>query len=53
MSELLELREPLEVDTPVGRGLAIIYERGNDESYWVVILNKNGGIVTLKLERQG
>jgi hypothetical protein len=48
MSELLELREPLEVDTCVGRGLAIIYERGNDESFWVVVLHKNGAIVTLR-----
>jgi hypothetical protein len=48
MSELLELREPWGVETPLGRGYAIIYERGNDESYWVVVLNKSGAIVTLK-----
>lgn len=46
MSELLELNEFIEVDTPLGRGYAILYESRNDEAFWTVCLNASGALIT-------
>ena len=48
MSTPIELTEWLEVETPQGRGYAIIFESDNDENFWTVILNETGAIVTFK-----
>ena len=45
---LIQLNEYLEVRTPLGIGLAVIYESRNDEVYWTVILNRTGAIVCFK-----
>ena len=48
MSKPIELNERIEMDTPQGRGYAIIFESDNDENFWTVILSESRAIVTFK-----
>lgn len=45
-----ELREPLPVITPVGRGYALLVETGWHDAYWTVILS-TGAMVTFTQDR--
>jgi len=44
---LLELRNPIEVETPFGDGLAILYHEEVHQHYWTVILKRTGALVQL------
>jgi hypothetical protein len=46
-----ELSQYLLVDTPLGRGQAILIENAGQEVFWTVILNDNGAFVTFKQEK--
>lgn len=39
-----ELREPIPVDTPLGKGFALMKESGWFDTYWTVVL-VNGALV--------
>jgi len=40
-----EFDDPIEVDTPLGRGRAILIFSSNHDNYWTVILSDNLAIV--------
>ena len=40
--------EPIAVETPLGRGYAIVLETGPDDSFWTVILNDTRAFVTFR-----
>jgi hypothetical protein len=40
-----EFHEPIEVDTPLGRGRALLIERTQHDYWWTVAL-QNGAVVT-------
>lgn len=42
---LIELREPIEVTTPLGRGHALLVESTSQDQYWTVALD-SGALVT-------
>ena len=44
---IIQLDEQLSVETPLGHGMAIIFESGEDDNWWTVALD-NGAIVTFK-----
>lgn len=45
---MYELTNMLEVDTPLGRGTAILIDDGNHDYYWTVVLNDSRAIVTFR-----
>jgi len=42
---LLELKEPIYVTSPIGKGYAIVLETNTEDYFWTVILD-NGAFVT-------
>lgn len=46
---VIQLNELIPMDTPLGRGYAIIFETGEHDNYWTVAL-ENGAIVTFRQE---
>lgn len=46
-----ELHEPFLVDTPLGRGYALLIEACAHEYWWTVALNDGGGLVTFTQDR--
>jgi len=50
MSEPLELRESISVETPLGHGYAVIFESGENDNWWTVFMD-NGAIVTFTQEQ--
>lgn len=42
----LEFQEPLEVDTPLGKGRALFVERTPHDYLWTVAINDNQALVT-------
>jgi hypothetical protein len=48
---LHELREPIPVTTPLGRGYAIFVEQGAHDTFWTVVLSEGGGFVTFSQDR--
>lgn len=47
---IIQLDEQLSVETPLGHGMAIIFESGEDDNWWTVALD-NGAIVTFKQKK--
>lgn len=47
---VIQLSEMIPVDTPLGRGLAILYEPREHEAYWTVVL-RDGAIVAFTQDR--
>ena len=43
-----ELVNMLEVDTPLGKGTAILIESGDHDYHWTVVLHDNRAIVTFR-----
>jgi hypothetical protein len=48
MGEMLELRSPIPVETPLGRGWALFMESDSAEQYWTVVLNDSRAFVTFR-----
>jgi hypothetical protein len=48
---ILQLSPALWVDTPLGRGKAIIYKDDGDDCYWTVVLKDTGAIVQFRNEK--
>ena len=48
MSVLIQLDDPIAVDTPLGRGYAIIFESAADDNFWTVALSDSLAFVTLR-----
>lgn len=46
---VIQLNELIPMDTPLGRGYAIIFETGEHDNYWTIAL-ENGAIVTFRQE---
>jgi hypothetical protein len=46
-----ELRQPLEVDTPLGKGDAILVETGPADQFWTVALKDSCALVTFPQNR--
>lgn len=51
MSGILQLDPALWVETPLGLGLAVIYENDGNDFYWTVMLNKSKAIVQFRNEK--
>lgn len=47
---MLEFDELVPVETPLGSGYAILFESGEHDNYWTVIL-ENGAIVTFTQDK--
>jgi hypothetical protein len=47
---MLELRDSISVETPLGHGYAIIFETGEYDNYWTVVLD-NGALVTFTQDK--
>jgi hypothetical protein len=45
MSSIIQLDEMIAIETPIGNGYAIIFETGEHDNYWTVIMD-NGAFVT-------
>lgn len=45
---VLQLDPPLYVDTPLGAGMAIIYESDTNDVFWTVILKDSKAIVQFR-----
>jgi len=50
MSGIIQLNEMIPVITPLGDGYAIIFETGEHDNYWTVIL-ETGAIVSFRQEK--
>ena len=50
MGTVIQLTEMIPMDTPLGRGYAILYESGDHEVYWTVVL-ANGALVSFTQDR--
>lgn len=50
MSRVVQLQEMIQVTTPLGRGYAVIFESGEQDNYWTVII-ENGAIVTFPQDK--
>jgi hypothetical protein len=48
---LLELANHLEVETPLGKGRAILLESKDNDYYWTVILEESCALVTFPQNR--
>lgn len=46
-----ELRSPIPVETPQGRGWAVLYESDTTEAWWTVILNDTCAFMTFRQEK--
>jgi len=47
---MLQLNEMISVETPLGHGFAIIFESGEHDNHWTVVLD-NGALVTFTQDR--
>ena len=47
---VLELEELVPVETPIGSGYAMLYESGEHDNYWTVIM-ENGALVTFTQDK--
>lgn len=47
---VIQLNELIPMDTPLGRGYAIIFETGEHDNWWTVAL-ENGSVVTFAQEK--
>ena len=47
---MLQLNEMISVETPLGHGYAIIFESGEHDNHWTVVLD-NGALVTFTQDR--
>jgi hypothetical protein len=45
---LIQLTEPIECSTPLGRGWALFLESTTADNFWTVALNSNGALITLR-----
>lgn len=43
---IIQLTEMIPVETPLGKGYAIIFEGGEHDNYWTVALNDSCALVT-------
>lgn len=43
-----ELQSKLEVDTPLGKGVAFLIQSGDNDYYWTCVLKETRAIVTFK-----
>ena len=50
-SSTIELSEHIPVETPLGRGYAIMIEQCSHDVYWKVVLNDGGGVVDFTQDR--
>lgn len=48
MSDPIELADPIAVDTPLGRGYAIIFESTADDNFWTVAMSDTRALVTFR-----
>jgi hypothetical protein len=48
---ILEFREPIEVDTPLGRGHALYVHITAHDNHWTVALNESKAFVTFTQDR--
>lgn len=48
---ILEFHEPVEVDTPLGRGLAFFVHVTVHDNHWTVALNESKAFVTFPQDR--
>lgn len=48
---IYEFRDPIEVDTPLGRGRAFFVQFTAHDNYWTVALNESKAFVTFTQDR--
>src|SRR6185312_8581580 len=48
---LIQLHDLIPVDTPLGKGYAILFEANEHDNYWTVALNDSCAIVTFTQEK--
>ena len=44
----IQLEEQIAVETPLGPGMAIFFETGEDDNWWTILLNDSCAFVTFR-----
>lgn len=45
---IIQLHEPLSVETPLGDGYAVFVEAGGEDQWWTVLLSESRAFVTVR-----